>query len=91
MKSALSLALLLFLTRGNVSLLPQDIILQHYFYFIDLTWSSTEWDRKLHLKDKWKKEIWRMHCILDSKLTAVITICYAEHLGYIFAKNPISP
>lgn len=32
-----------------------------------------------------------MHCIFDGKLTAVITVCYAEHLGYIFAKNPILP
>lgn len=57
LKSGLGLSLLQLLTRGNVSFLPQDIILQHYFYFIDLTWSSTEWDRKLHLKDKWKKKI----------------------------------
>lgn len=56
-RSGLGSSLSQLLTRGNAGLLPWDIILQHCFYFSDLTWSSTEWDRKLHLKDKRGKKI----------------------------------
>lgn len=53
--TGLGLSLLWLLTRSGVSLLPRDMIFQWYFYFIDLTWSSAEWDGKLHLKDEWGK------------------------------------